>query len=42
MKMTVFWVVAPRSWLKFTGVSEVHVGSITITHRPDDEGSKHL
>jgi hypothetical protein len=20
----------------------VHVGSITITHRPDDEGSKHL
>jgi hypothetical protein len=38
--MAVFWVVAPRSMIDFTDVSEVLAAF--ITHRPDDGGSKSL
>jgi hypothetical protein len=43
MKMAVFWVVAPFSLVKFADVLEVLAGSIiTLSHRPDNGGSRHI
>jgi hypothetical protein len=40
-KMAVFWVIEQCSLVKFINVSDVLAAS-TITHRPDDGGSKDL